>query len=91
MLLAGAWVPRRARMEVRNPENGAFIGSVPRANAADVELALDSAFEARGDARAMPVQRPYRSLNVRAVNGVRDTSSTSLWAWSWRLRPLTTR
>src|SRR6516164_3066564 len=75
MLLAGAWVPRRARMEVRNPENGAFIGSVPRANAADVELALDSAFEARGDARAMPVHMRASILSKAATLLEKDSES----------------
>ena len=75
MLLAGAWVPRRARMEIRNPENGAFIGSVPRANAADVELALDSAFEARGDARAMPVHMRASILSKAATLLEKDSES----------------
>lgn len=75
MLLAGAWVPRPSRMEVRNPENGALIGSVPRASAGDVELALDSAFEARGDARAMPVHMRASILSKAAALLEKDSES----------------
>lgn len=54
MLLAGTWTARGALMDVRDPEDGRIIGSVPRASSYQAKQALDSAWGARAIARAMP-------------------------------------
>ena len=45
MLLAGEWVDREQKIEVRDPYDDSFIDSVPAASAEDVETALATAAE----------------------------------------------
>ncbi|HEX3727143.1 MAG TPA: aldehyde dehydrogenase family protein [Pirellulales bacterium] len=45
MFVAGKWIDKADRIEVRNPYNGAAIDTVPRASADDVEHALAAAVE----------------------------------------------
>jgi len=45
MLIAGKWVDKSERIEVRNPFDDTIIDTVPRADAADVERALAGAVE----------------------------------------------
>jgi len=45
MLIAGEWVDKSERIEVRNPFDDTIIDTVPRADAADVERALAGAVE----------------------------------------------
>ena len=45
MFVAGQWVDKAARIEVRNPYDGTLIDTVPRADADDVERALAGAVE----------------------------------------------
>lgn len=43
MYVAGQWIDKPAKLEVVNPYDGRVIDTVPRADAADVERALESA------------------------------------------------
>lgn len=43
MYVAGQWIDKPAKLEVLNPYDGSVIDTVPRAEAADVERALESA------------------------------------------------
>ncbi len=45
MFLAGQWIDKSARIEVRNPFDNSVIDTVPRADAGDVERALAAAVE----------------------------------------------
>lgn len=45
MFLAGQWVDKPSRLEVRNPFDGSTIDTVPRAEAQDVERAVAAAVE----------------------------------------------
>ena len=45
MLVAGQWVDKSERIEVRNPFDGKLVDTVPRADAEDVERALAGAVE----------------------------------------------
>ena len=43
MLIAGRWLDKEERIEVRNPFDGSVIDTVPAADSSDVEQALESA------------------------------------------------
>ena len=45
MLLAGQWVDREPRMEVKHPYDGLLVDTVPQATAADVDRAIAAAVE----------------------------------------------
>jgi glyceraldehyde-3-phosphate dehydrogenase (NADP+) len=45
MLLAGQWVDREQRMEVKHPYDGLLVDTVPQATAGDVDQALAAAVE----------------------------------------------
>jgi acyl-CoA reductase-like NAD-dependent aldehyde dehydrogenase len=45
MLLAGQWVDREPRMEVKHPYDGLLVDTVPQATAADVDQAIAAAVE----------------------------------------------
>ncbi len=62
MLLAGEWVDRDKRIEVRDPFDNAVIDTVPRATAADVEAALASAVKGFAISRKMTVYDRARIL-----------------------------
>jgi glyceraldehyde-3-phosphate dehydrogenase (NADP+) len=62
MLLAGEWVDRDKRIEVRDPFDSAVIDTVPRATAADVETALASAVKGFTISRKMTVYDRARIL-----------------------------
>jgi glyceraldehyde-3-phosphate dehydrogenase (NADP+) len=53
MLLADQWVDREKTIDVRDPFDNSLVGTVPAADAADVETALAAADAARATARAM--------------------------------------
>ena len=48
MFVAGQWVDKPEKIEVRNPYDGSVIDTVPKADAADVERAIAGAVEGRG-------------------------------------------
>lgn len=59
MIIAGQSVPSQGGgwIDIHNPDTGAIIDRVPRANAQDVEAAIDSAIRGRALMRAMPAHR----------------------------------
>ena len=54
MFVAGQWIDKSERIEVRNPFDGTLIDTVPRADAGDVERALAAAVEGAKIMRDMP-------------------------------------
>jgi len=64
--LAGEWQDRDQRIEVRNPGNGETIDTVPRATAADVELALKTADDAKPKLAGMTGYRRFKILRKAA-------------------------
>ncbi|MBI2461684.1 MAG: aldehyde dehydrogenase family protein, partial [Candidatus Rokubacteria bacterium] len=61
MYVAGQWIDKPAKLEVVNPYDGSVIDTVPRADAADVERALESAV--RG-AKAMAKLSGYERYQI---------------------------
>ncbi len=72
MLLAGAWVDRHDRIEVRDPWDDALIDTVPSASTDDVERALATAAAATAVARAMSSHERARVLLGAAAIIERD-------------------
>lgn len=68
MLLAGSWVDRDERIEVRNPEDGALVDTVPAAGVEDMELAVATAVEGARIAASMPIH-----ARMRVLAGAADT------------------
>lgn len=66
MLLAGAWVERNERLEVRDPGTGRVLATVPRATAADVHAAVGAALEGQRAMAALPVHARIRILRETA-------------------------
>jgi glyceraldehyde-3-phosphate dehydrogenase (NADP+) len=62
MFVAGKWVERDERIEVRNPFSGQVLDTVPKATPADVEAALAGAVEGARIMRALPGYERYRIL-----------------------------
>ena len=54
MFVAGEWIDKENRLEVRNPFDGTLIDTVPRADAEDVERALAGAAEGARIMRKLP-------------------------------------
>jgi glyceraldehyde-3-phosphate dehydrogenase (NADP+) len=79
MLLAGEWVDRDQRIEVRDPYDNSFIDTVPSATADDVETALAAAAAATETAKRMTTyeraQVLYRCAAIVADN-VEDFART---------------
>jgi len=67
MLINGKWLSGKEMIEVRNPFNDDIIGVVPRANKADVEMAIASAQEAFHAISTMPAHRRSKILETTAV------------------------
>jgi len=63
MFVAGEWVERDERIEVRNPFSGQVLDTVPKATPADIEDALAGAVEGARIMRAMPGYERYRILH----------------------------
>ncbi|MBI2878680.1 MAG: aldehyde dehydrogenase family protein [Candidatus Rokubacteria bacterium] len=61
MYVAGQWIDKPTKLEVVNPYDGSVIDTVPRADAADVERALESAV--RG-AKAMAKLSGYERYQI---------------------------
>lgn len=66
MLLADQWVDRDKTIDVRDPFDNSLIGTVPAADAADVETALAAADAARATARAMTTYQRAQILLATA-------------------------
>ena len=80
MLLAGAWVDRDHKIEVRDPFDNSLVDTVPRASAADVEAALAGAVKGFTIARKMTVyERAQVLLKTAAiVQGRLDDFATTI-------------
>ena len=63
MFIAGNWIDKPEKMEVRNPFDQSVVDTVPKADAADVERALAGAVEGAKMMRAMPGYERYQILN----------------------------
>lgn len=68
MLLNGEWVDRPQKMEVRNPQDGSLVDTVPLANAADMEAAIAAAVTAFERNRSMPAHRRMEVLHRAAAH-----------------------
>src|SRR5262245_47916916 len=62
MFVAGRWLDKSAKIEVRNPFDQSVVDTVPKADSGDVEAALSSAVEGARIMRAMPAYERYRIL-----------------------------
>jgi len=67
MLLAGQWVDRDTRIEVRDPFDGSLIDTVPAATGDDVETALAAAEAARETARKLSTHERSQILTRTAA------------------------
>jgi acyl-CoA reductase-like NAD-dependent aldehyde dehydrogenase len=74
MLIAGEWVAALSgrALEVDNPATGAVLDTVPRAEAADVDLAVTSALAGAKENARLPAHERYRYLTAVADLILRD-------------------
>lgn len=75
MLLGDAWVERDARIEVRDPGDGTWIDTVPKASADDMRTAVAHAVDGARVAAAMPVHQRMRVLQAAAGAIAEDRES----------------
>ncbi len=54
MFLAGQWVDKSDRIEVRNPYDGTVVDTVPKADLGDVDRALNGAVDGARVMRELP-------------------------------------
>jgi glyceraldehyde-3-phosphate dehydrogenase (NADP+) len=66
MHVAGQWIDKNERIEVHNPFDGALVDTVPKADAGDVDRALDAALEGARLMRAMPALQRANILRAAA-------------------------
>jgi acyl-CoA reductase-like NAD-dependent aldehyde dehydrogenase len=66
MFVAGQWVDKTEKIEVRNPFDGTLIDTVPKADAAEVERAIAGAVEGAKTMRALSGYERYRILSKAA-------------------------
>jgi acyl-CoA reductase-like NAD-dependent aldehyde dehydrogenase len=66
MFLAGGWVDKPQRLDVRNPYDDTVIDTVPKADAGDVDRALAGAVAGAKTMRAMPGYERYQILHRAA-------------------------
>ena len=69
MYLAGQWVERSEKIEVRNPYDNTVVETVPRANLSDVDLAVQTAQRGAGIMRKMEAYERSELLNKAAGLG----------------------
>ncbi|NPA15438.1 MAG: aldehyde dehydrogenase family protein [Deferribacteres bacterium] len=62
MLLAGEWVDRDEKIEVRNPYDNSLIDTVPKATREDVEKAVSAAKKGQKDMAALSAYERYEIL-----------------------------
>ncbi|HVC93666.1 MAG TPA: aldehyde dehydrogenase family protein [Pirellulales bacterium] len=62
MFIAGEWVEKSTRIDVKNPFDGSTIDTVPRADAADVDRALAAATAGAATMRRLPGHERFRIL-----------------------------
>ena len=66
MFIAGQWVDKPQKIDVRNPFDNAVLDTVPKADAGDVERAVAGAVEGARLMRAMPAYQRYQILSKAA-------------------------
>jgi glyceraldehyde-3-phosphate dehydrogenase (NADP+) len=66
MFLAGEWVDRPEKLEIRFPFDNSLVDTTPQAGMADVERALDSALRGAEIMRAMPAYDRFVMLSRAA-------------------------
>jgi acyl-CoA reductase-like NAD-dependent aldehyde dehydrogenase len=66
MFLAGGWIDKPQRLDVRNPYDDTVIDTVPKADAADVDRALAGAVAGAKTMRALPGYERYQILHRAA-------------------------
>ena len=71
MLIAGEWVDKKEKIEVRDPYDNSLIDTVPKGNSEDVLKAIESAVEGAKIARKMPVHQRTEILK-KAANFVEE-------------------
>jgi len=69
MFIAGSWVGRDGKIEVRNPFDGSVVDTVPIATPADVETALASAVQGAAVMRQLPALERFQILR-RAADAI---------------------
>ncbi|HEX3997768.1 MAG TPA: aldehyde dehydrogenase family protein [Pirellulales bacterium] len=62
MFIAGQWVDKPQKIDVRSPFDNTVVDTVPKADVADVEKAVAGAVEGAKIMRAMPAYERYRIL-----------------------------
>lgn len=75
MLIDGAWVPGVERLEVRDPQDGALVDTVPQASASDMLAAIAAAVPAADAARQMPTYRRMQILTAAAARVEADAEA----------------
>jgi len=71
MLLDGEWLDRPERFEIRDPQDGALVDTVPLASEDDMRAAIDAAVVGARRARAMPIHERMAILQ-RAADIIED-------------------
>lgn len=66
MLLDGQWVDRSRTMEIRDPQDGSLVDTVPMATQEDMLAAIDAAVAGAGRARCLPTHHRMAVLNRAA-------------------------
>jgi glyceraldehyde-3-phosphate dehydrogenase (NADP+) len=66
MLIAGKWVDKKEKIEVRDPYDNSLVDTVPSGNAADIRAAIASAEKGFQINRNLPVHERIRILNKAA-------------------------
>ncbi len=66
MLLAGEWVDRDQKIEVRNPYDNSLIDTVPKATAQDVEVAVEAAKKGQKEMASLTAYERYEILKRAA-------------------------
>ncbi|NIO02239.1 MAG: aldehyde dehydrogenase family protein [Candidatus Latescibacteria bacterium] len=66
MLIAGKWVDKKEKIEVRNPYDDSLLDTVPSGTAADVDEAITAAEKGYSINRSLPVHERIRILRKAA-------------------------
>lgn len=75
MLLNGEWVDRPQHGEVRDPQDGSLVDTVPLATAADMEAAIGFAVAAAEQGRCLPVHQRIAALSQAADTIAADSDA----------------
>lgn len=66
MLLDGQWVDRTEKVEIRDPQDGSSVDTVPRGSAQDMDAAIGAAVEGAERTRRLPAHERMAILNTAA-------------------------